>query len=114
MPNQILVQIEELEAIKLFLLAVSMSYQEYNLKIINVADDSDSEEVSVATESESESSNSEESNEFININERDEDPQGNQHMNKAKEIFGNIIKQTKKLNIRKKTVSQTKMALRKW
>lgn len=80
-----------------------MSYQEYNQKIINVADDSDSEEMSIGTESdeESKSSKSEESDEFINFNDRD-DEQPEQHMNKAKVILDNIIKQTKNLRLRKK------------
>lgn len=120
-PNLIQVHIEELEAIKMFMVQVSDSYKDYNYKIVNIAEDSDDEndmsDLNGSDDSsvESQSVSSAMSEEFININERDDGKENQKHIKKAKEFIGKLIKQTKNLRLKKKkNVSQTKKAMKKF
>ena len=97
-------KIDELEAVKVFLLAVSEIYKDYNEKIVQIAEDSDGDsmddEDNISDKggdpfaSDQDKSISDHSDDIININERNDASDKIGAKGKMNNMFGTFIKKT--------------------
>lgn len=113
-PSLINSKIDEMEAVKVFLIQISELYKEYNDKVVMIADDSEGSDQEEWLEKSSDEGSSSSESKFSQNIQFGDDHQNDEQGNKKKGLLGQVLKPIQKLYTfkkRRQPITQTDKAI---